>query len=777
MKHRSTLGLLGLLALVLGTAGCNLDPNKAKVRYVENGDKYYAQGKFKEAILLYRNAIKKDPKYGPAYLKLGDAEAKRGTYREAAAAYRRAVELLSGNDAESAAGKLADIYLVAFSLDPKKNASVLPEVQDLARSILAKNPSSFQGFRLQGFLALTDEKDADRFRKAIEFFKKADSVKPKRPELVFALCQVLNQSGDWPESEAKAKQILADSPEYVPAYDFLVGSYIRRNQLQDAEAVFSRKVEKHPKVYQFAIQKAAFLWSTQRPAEADKILDGLLAREQEFPQVRRAVGDFYHRVRNFDKAYHIFEEGASKDAAKKTDYRLRMAEVLVSQGKSQDAMALVERAVNDDPQNNNALAMRASMQLAYGGPEKANAAISDLQTLIGKTPENAVIRYNLAKAYHNRGDLDAARVQYAEAIKRAPKMTAAHIGAGQVALQKRDFGRAMASAEEVLRYDPKNLAARVIKTNALTNSGNLRQARSDLVAYMAETPDSPDLKFQLAVVDFLDNRFKESEASFRDLYQRYPNDLRLTYAIAELMLRTNRQSEGLKLVQDALAKNPGNRDLKLAVANTALRIDRLDLAEKTLRELTAADGKNPDLYLRLGETLRRKGQMQAAVEALRKARQLAPTSANAALQLAMTLEALGNKSESLPLYEAVVRIEPDNLIALNNIAFSYAEAGRDLELALTYAQRARQRAPNSEDVADTLAWVYIKKSLNDNAVTILREITSRQPRNPTYHYHLGVAMSQKGNKPAAKQSLQTALSLKPSRDEESRIRELLAKLG
>ena len=777
MKHRSTFVLLALLALVLGTAGCNLDPNKAKLRYVENGDKYFAQGKFKEAILLYRNAIKKDPKYGLAYLKLGDAEAKRGTYREAAAAYRRAADLLTGADAEAAAGKLSDIYLVTYSIDPKRNAAVLPEVKALAESLQQKNPSSFQAFRLQGFLALTDEKDPEHYAKAIAAFRKADAVKPKQPELLFALCQVLNQSGDWPASEATAKQILNDSPDYVPAYDFLFGNYLRRNQLADADAILSRKIEKHPKAYQFVLQKAAFLWSTQKRAEAEKLLEGLLARQQEFPQIRRHAGEFYLRVQSYDKAYRLFEEGAAKEPSQKTEYRLRMAEALVAQGKAQDAMALVERAASEDPKNNDALAMRASMQLAYGGAEKANAAINDLQALIGKSPENAVIRYNLAKAYQNRGDLDAARVQYAEALKRAPKMTAASIGAGQVALQKRDFGAAIAAAEDVLKYDPKNLAARIIKTNALTNSGNLRQARSDLAGYLAETPDSPDLKFQLAIVDFLENRYKESEAAFRDLYQRYPADMRLTYALAELLLRTNRQSDGLKLIEDAAAKNPANRDLKVALANTAMRINQLDLAEKTLRELIASDANNVDLYLRLGETLRRKGQMQAAVDLLRKARALSPNSAGANLQLAMTLDAMGSKGDSLPLYEAVIKAEPDNLIALNNLAFAYAESGRDLDMALSYAQRARKRAPNSEDIADTLAWVYIKKSLNDGAIALLREITAKQPRNATYQYHLGVAMLQKGNKPAARQSLQTALSLKPSKDEEAKIRELLGKLG
>jgi len=214
----------------------------------------------------------------------------------------------------------------------------------------------------------------------------------------------------------------------------------------------------------------------------------------------------------------------------------------------------------------------------------------------------------------------------------------------------------------------------------------------------------------------------------------------------------------------------------MAVANTALRIDQADLAEKEYRQLLSADPKNSELHLRLGETLRRKGQVQASLEMLKKGQQLAPTNPGANLQLAMTLDSAGMKKESLPLYETVVKQDPDNLIALNNLAYMYAEEGRELDLALTYAQRAKQRAPNSDDVSDTLAWVYIKKNLSDNAISILRGLTAKQPKNATYHFHLGVALSQKGNKAAARQSLQTALTLRPNKDDEARIRELLSKV-
>ena len=141
-------------------------------------------------------------------------------------------------------------------------------------------------------------------------------------------------------------------------------------------------------------------------------------------------------------------------------------------------------------------------------------------------------------------------------MKNAPNFVGAHVGLGQVELARRDFGKAITAAEEVLKLDPRNLAARTIKANALINSGNLRQARIELVGYLKEDPEAPDLQYQLAIVDFLEGQYKVAEDVFRKLRTRFGGDPRLTYAIAEVMIRTKRPAEAVKFLQEELAKSP-----------------------------------------------------------------------------------------------------------------------------------------------------------------------------------------------------------------------------
>ena len=75
----------------------------------------------------------------------------------------------------------------------------------------------------------------------------------------------------------------------------------------------------------------------------------------------------------------------------------------------------------------------------------------------------------------------------------------------------------------------------------------------------------------------------------------------------------------------------------------------------------------------------------------------------------MALDQVSRKSEAAPLYLQVLKTEPDNVVALNNYSFFLADQGSDLDMALSYAQKAKSKAPADPMIADTLGFVYLKK--------------------------------------------------------------------
>jgi Flp pilus assembly protein TadD len=159
-----------------------------------------------------------------------------------------------------------------------------------------------------------------------------------------------------------------------------------------------------------------------------------------------------------------------------------------------------------------------------------------------------------------------------------------------------------------------------------------------------------------------------------------------------------------------------------------------------------------------------------------KAKELNPNDPIAYVRLALLYEGQGRVADAKPLYEQVLRIEPDNPVALNNLAFNLAENGGDLDQALTMAQRAKAKFPKDPNISDTLGWIYTKKNLSDPAIQIFREIVNQSPGNPQYRYHLAVALAQKGEKASAKQECATALQNNPSPADAAKIRELMGRI-
>jgi tetratricopeptide (TPR) repeat protein len=314
----------------------------------------------------------------------------------------------------------------------------------------------------------------------------------------------------------------------------------------------------------------------------------------------------------------------------------------------------------------------------------------------------------------------------------------------------------------------------------LIRQGKFSEARVLLDGLLKDNPGSADLLYQLGRVDLAERKFKDAEDTFQRAYELNPANLRSLMGIVETNMAQNKTDEALKILQTESDKAPSRLDLLLAIGNTALRAGKLDFAIQTFNKLIEQvdkGAKQGDIYLRLGETYRRKGDSTAAIQALQKAREILPDNTVVLNTLASVFTGAGRKPEAEQVYEAALKLDPNNAVVLNNLAFLLAETGGDLDDALTKAQRAKQLLPNLHVVSDTLGWIYLKKNLTDNALEIFIDLVRREPSNSTYHYHLGLAYSQKGDKTKALDQLREALKYNPSKEEKELIQRTIDRLG
>jgi Tfp pilus assembly protein PilF len=150
---------------------------------------------------------------------------------------------------------------------------------------------------------------------------------------------------------------------------------------------------------------------------------------------------------------------------------------------------------------------------------------------------------------------------------------------------------------------------------------------------------------------------------------------------------------------------------------------------------------------------------------------------NVLINQGMLQEATGKRAEAAATYNRILGFDPDNPLALNNVAFMDAEKGTNLDQAMTFAERAKKRQPNSPDISDTLGYVYLQKNLNAQALRIFKDVVEQNPNNPTYHFHLAMALLKEGNKQAAREEAEKALAHSPQPDQQDKIRSFVSQIG
>jgi tetratricopeptide (TPR) repeat protein len=761
-----------LLLLLLALVSCSRDPKVQAQRYLEQGNKFFARDKFKEATLLYRRALAKDGRFGEAYYRMGLASLKLAAFGDAANMLRRAVELQPENS--DAATKLADLYLLASTQqqDARSSKRLLSEARELADKLIAQNANSFDGHRIYGQLALMDLDP----KTAVQEFALANQQRPFQTDVVLAYFQALISNKQEAEGEKLALELIAKEKTYSPVYDLLYLEYAQQNRLDDAEQLLKLKVENNPKNGNYLLQLASHYYLSGHRDDMDAVIRKL-ADEKQFPDGRLLAGDFYFlRLREYDHAEEQYQAGITTFPKEKAVYQKRLIELYANSNKHDDANKLIATVLKDNPKDADAVAMRAALMLTTGNREQIIQAANDLQGLVAKTPNNYMLRYNLARALLAKGELDPARAQLEEAIKLRTDFIAAREMLAKIDLAKGDGGKALQQAEETLKLDRNSLPAHLARSSALLMLGERDKAHEELNAITKAYPQNAEARYQVGFLAYQEQDFKKAGQVFGDLHKSNPTDQRGLVGVTETLASEGRINDAIAEVDKSIQTEPDRRELKLTKANLLTRAQRYDEAIALYQDLIQKDPNSGNLLFNLAETYRLKGDLNQAMDYFRKASQAAPNDTLSLLQLSLLMEGTGKGDQAKPIYEQIIKLQPDHPVALNNLAYIKAQEGGDLDSALTMAQRARQKSPDSTAIADTLGWIYIKKNMTEESIRLFTDLVQKEPKNPVFRYHYGMALLQKGDKSSARRELELAMKNNPSKDDAEKIRDLLTRI-
>jgi tetratricopeptide (TPR) repeat protein len=766
VQIRSTILILTSVAILV-EAGCA----RSARDYLARGNKLFEAGKYDDAEIEYRKAIQKDPKFGEAHFRFGLALMEQNRGVEAYTPLSQAAELMPEN--EDAKARLADVILAFYVADPQNRKTWYERIGKLADQLLSRNPSSFDGLRLKGELALLDRHPED----AIEFFEKANQIKPMRPDLIQGLVQALFLNNRFADGERLARQLIAKDASFGPIYDVVYRQYLSMKRGAEAEGILKLKAANNPKNDAFVLQLARHYASAGNSAEMNATLQRLLNDPKDFPKANLLVGDFYAALRKWDQAFAHFEEGARSNPKEKLVYQQRMTGALMAQGKNTEAAQLVELILKDQPKNTEAHRVRAVLRLQTGKPDNIAAASAELQELVKAKPDDAPLRSTLGNAYLAQGNLDQARAEFLQVLRLRNRDLPASITLAAISLNQRRPEDALRYVDEVLSRDPRNSSAQSLHADAMIALGRYGEARTELTRLQRQFPGSAGVQYQLGVLALAERKFDEAERIFQKLYQPGQRDSRPAEGLVEAYVAESQFDRAIQLLNGDLKAAPDSVAARRMLAATAARAGKFDLAISEYQQLISKDQKSVDLRVQLADVHRRKGDLSTAIGILEQAEQVAPKNPEPVMFRSALLESTGRTAEAKAGYQRVLQLIPDNPNALNSMAFLIAETNGNLDDALQLIQRALKQKPDQPSFLDTLGYIYLRGKKVESAVQTFDSLVRRQPGNPTFHYHLGWALVEKGEKVRAKDELNSALTNNPSPEEAARIKELMSKIG
>jgi tetratricopeptide (TPR) repeat protein len=752
--------LVVLLSSLLFMVSCGRGPQG----YLEKGNSFFNSGNYNEAALNYRKALQKDPRFGEAQYRLGLTELKRRNSREAYAALSAAAELLPERaDVQTA---LSNFLLSSYLGDKRRPTALYTQLSKLSDQLLARNPNSYDGLRIKAHLVWSD----GRFKEAAVLFGKANAVQPMQKDLVPAWTQTLFQDGQFAEGERLAREFLEKHKDSGQIYDVLYVHYRSQNRPADAENILRTKVANNPSEIDYALQLASYYAANGKPEQVSATL-GPLTKPGAFNNAYLKVGDFYSAHQDWPQALRLYEEGLKSDPKQKTTYRKRIADAWLSQGKGEEAAGVVGEILKDQPDDEGARAVNASILIKAG---KLDAGLKEFQDLVTKSPDNPLWRYSLGRALLEKGDLNGAGLQLKESIKRRPDFLPPRLALADVSRQKRDYAQTVKSADEILAVNANLPGVRLLRVVGLIGERQYSRARSELDSLEREFPREREVQFELASVDLAEGKFPAAEARFQKLYNEGKGSPAALAGLVETYRAENHPDKAMALLTSEVKKSPDSETVRSLLGDLALQSGKYDLALEQYQFLLAKGTPSLQLQMRLGMVYEVKKDYPKAIASFQAAKDLAPRDPGTNTALADALRLSGRKPEAIAGYRSALALEPENAVVMNNLAFMLVDGDGKIEEAQSLAERAVQKAPENPHFADTLGLVYLKKKLGDSAVHVFQNLAKKYPDNPTFRYHYGLALVESGQKARAKAELEAALPKKPSEDVRKGIETALA---
>ena len=760
-KSLSGILVLAVTAVVLAACGGAAGREAA---YLKRGKTYMAKQDYPEAEVEFKNVLQIDPKNAAACYLLGRVEERQGNYQLAFGFYDKAVELrpdypaaqsrlgtfylLSGNLAK--ASQMADAILSKHPADPHGRllkAAVMARQGDAkgaiteASGVLAADPSNY---RAASLLAALYDNQGDT-AKGIVVLQAAIVRNPKNIPLRTSLIRLYGKSpASYDKAEQQFQEIIAIEPTRFQLRVMYASFLAHIKQADQAEQVLRDAVKADPKDMRRHVTLAEFLAANRSVAQAEAELKQTIQSYPDANAPRFALAALYEHtgaLANAEAVYHkiISREDKRPDGLEARDH---LASLLLHEGRADESMKLVKEVLKKNPQDSDALLLEGTIALKRND---ALTATSAFRSVLKDHPTSAKVLALLAQANLMNHAPELARSDLQRAVGDNPNDVNARLRLAQFLLGEKDSGAALKEIRESLAIAPNNAAALEAEADVMVVRHDTAGAVQALEQLSTAYPKDPLGPYRLGQLYGAQKRYDQAAAQFELALERAPQAPQPLTALINTDMMQGASDKAVAQLVQIIKTSPQDAPAHELLGEVYLRLKRYPDAQKELNRAMAIAPKWNVPYINLARLDLLRGNSAGALALYHKGLEAIPGDQQLMLTLAGYYASKHDYSHAIATYRSVVKANPNDAVATNNLAELLIRRGGDARLKEAQKLAARLESSPVPAFLDTAGWVDLKSGDTDRAIALMTKAVDAQPDVPIFQYHLGLAYRQKGD--------------------------------
>ena len=721
------------------------------------------------AITLANKVLQRDPRSVEALRLQGDIHMYlKSDPDQALADYRKALAI----DPASTPAHLAILSILMSQHKSDEAEKQLAQMRKVTGN-------TAQGIYIEALIAYSRK----NYEKAHQLTEQLLKIAPDSPSILLLAGGVELQSGSLLQAETYLEHTVKIAPRALTARRMLVTAYLRSNQPDRALAALQPDQPKEPVPPELYSTAAEVYLQNGDVKTAEEFFEKVAKQDPTDSGARTSLA-LAHMVDG--QAPLAFEELQGIAASDKgTSADLALVSAYMKRGDYDSALHAVDSLERKEPGRPLASDLRgrilSAKKDAAGARQSFEKALAIAPTYFPAVASLAALDVRESKVADGRKRLEAF-------LAANPKSSAALMALALVPGTASDV--AADYLKRAIAASPGNAAPRLMLIDLYIAEKNMRQATTVAQDAVAAMPGQPEVLQILAQVQQQSGEVNQAIATFSKVAQMVPGSPEPLVRLADAQMQAGNKDDAAESLRKALIIKPdlveaqrklmtidaalGDLPAALEIAKTVQRQRPTEPAGFAMEGDLAASRRDwtqaenayraglklspvTELAVKLDSVLAASGAGAEAAGFEASWRQAHPNDATFLFHIGDVALARKDYASAESSYSAVLKLQPVNAAAYNNLA--WVASLQNKPSALGYAQKANELAPNQPAFMDTLAGVLGTAGQVDKALELQKKVVALMPTNNDFKLDLAKLYLKAGNKTDARVELDRLAAL------------------